>query len=947
MKHAHTSKKPGQRPTIGYLARGIGGDVGQALWAGLVDAARERDVNSICFIGDRLRDPKGFSSPANLVYELANTGSIDGLVSWASAVGGALAHEETVSFHHHYRPLPIVSIALPMEGVPTVLIENYVGMYDAIAHLIEVHGYRRLAFIRGPENHYYAQERYRAYTAALEAHGIPFDPKLVTPPADFAASTGVRGIQRLVDEQKLRPHVDLDAVVTASDLFALTALEELQVRGIKVPDDVALVGFNDAVEGRVATPPLTTVRPPFYEIGRRATEALLDLLEGEQVPEQIVLPSELVVRRSCGCKSLAVMQAARSPDAREATKVNRKKSRATLATQREEILTEMTQAITATELDILWAEQLLDSFVEELEGKSTGVFLAALDIILHLTMTTGGNMPAWQGALSALRRSTLSHLDDEARARAEDLWQQARVMIAEATEQAQTAQALHAEQQAEVLRQVGQELLTTFDVQGLMDVFEDGLPRLEIPSVYLSLYEDPEKPTEWSRLMLAYSETGRVELNVDGVRFPSPQLVPDGMWPDRQYSYVVEPLYFQEDQLGFILCEVGPREGAVYEMLRVQISNALQGALLMQRVKERSAELARQQYILDTFMESVPDRIYFKDLESRITRANRAHATSLGLSNPTEEIGKGDFDFFPEEQARVKYEQEQEIIRTGQPLLDLEESDGMGHWALTTKMPLRDENGEIIGTFGISRDITEIKRAQAELVRQERLSALGQLTATVAHEIRNPLGTVRTCVFAIGDAIEQKQLERVERALQLAERNIVRCDTIISELLDFTRGGALQRRSTNLDVWLNSVLDEMLDQGTIPQGITCIRELNANIEVSTDTEHLHRALINVVSNAVDAMQECGENGSRLTISTHVVDERVEIAIRDTGCGISDAVRDKLFEPLFSTKSFGIGLGLPIVKGIMEQHGGGIEISSRANEGATVVLWLPIAKNEGD
>jgi signal transduction histidine kinase len=314
----------------------------------------------------------------------------------------------------------------------------------------------------------------------------------------------------------------------------------------------------------------------------------------------------------------------------------------------------------------------------------------------------------------------------------------------------------------------------------------------------------------------------------------------------------------------------------------------------------------------------------------------------MGFNHPAEAIGKSDFDFFPEEQARAKYELEQEIIRTGQPVLSLEESDGAGHWVLTTKMPLRDEHGEVIGTFGISHDITEMKQAQAELVRRERLSALGQLTATVAHEIRNPLGTVRTCVFTIGDAIAQEELGRVERALQLAERNIVRCDAIISELLDYTRDWVLQRSPTDIDEWLNGLLDEVLEQGNIPAIIVCVRELNANVEVSVDTEHLRRAIINIINNAVDAMQEKGldEGENRLTVNTHVVGERLEMCISDTGCGIPDAMMGKLFEPLFSTKSFGVGLGLPIVKGIMEQHGGGVEINSQRDVGTTIVLWLP-------
>ena len=240
----------------------------------------------------------------------------------------------------------------------------------------------------------------------------------------------------------------------------------------------------------------------------------------------------------------------------------------------------------------------------------------------------------------------------------------------------------------------------------------------------------------------------------------------------------------------------------------------------------------------------------------------------------------------------------------------------------------------------------ELKDAQAELVHKERLSALGQLTATVAHEIRNPLGTVRTAVFAIGDAIERDQLGRVERARQLAERNIIRCDNIIRELLDYTRERRLQLAPTDVDVWLSALLDEQV----MPQDIVCVRELDAGVEVALDREHLRRAVINVVENAIQAMQEKEHPDHQLSVCTRVArveaDPHLEIRIRDTGPGIPDDILSRVFEPLFSTKSFGVGLGLPTVKNIMEQHRGGVEINT-AGAGTTVTLWLPMPNNKGN
>jgi PAS domain S-box-containing protein len=331
-------------------------------------------------------------------------------------------------------------------------------------------------------------------------------------------------------------------------------------------------------------------------------------------------------------------------------------------------------------------------------------------------------LDSWQETISALRFASLPYLKGAQLAQANDLWQQAQALVGEITLRIQGVEQVRIDSQARRLRSLSQTLITTFDAAQVMDILAEALPGLGIPSAYLSLYEDSDNPTNQARLILAYTENGRIPLETAGRTFPTCTLLPADVLPqDRPYSLVVHPLYFGQTHLGVALFELGVRQGVLYEALRGEISSALQGALLVRRVQERSAELARQQYILNTFMENVPDPIYFKDLDSRITRANKAHAIMLGLSDLAEEIGKSDLDFFPEELARAKHEQEREIIRTGQPVLNVEESNGMGRWALTTKMPLRDENGNIIGTFGISRDISERKRTEETLAHERNL----------------------------------------------------------------------------------------------------------------------------------------------------------------------------------------------------------------------------------
>ena len=586
------------RPTIGYFTSSIGESVSQAIWSGVVGAARDLDVNLVCFAGEGARSASTFPDPANVAYDLASLKSLDGLVSWASALGRSLPHEQILDFHRRYRPLPMVSLTLPLAGIPTVVIDSYQGMRDLIAHLIESHGYHRLVFIQGPEGHYYAQERYRAYTDALEAYTIPLDSRLITPPGDFVVSTGANGVQYLLDERKLRPGVDFDAIVTPSDLVALGVLDELQKRGIHVPEEAPLVGFNDRVESKFTTPPLTSVRLPFYEQGYRAVELLLALLAGEPAPDRVTLSARLRVRQSCGCLPPAVVQAAAGVSYVSLPCEENETFEKFFIAQQDAIIAEMLQAAAASTegLSPDWAGRLLDVFAGEVTGiEMAGAFLRELDRLLRQSIVAGNRIGDWQDVMSALRRYILpcfGAADTERLFRAQDLCEQARVLIGEAAQRVRGQQVIQSADRVLALRRVTRSLVSAFDVDRLAGVLAQELPGLGIKSCYLALYEDPQEPTALSRLLLAFDAAGRADVEMEGCIFPSESLIPFELLvrrPEQSYQLMLEPLCFQEEQLGYVLFEIGPEDGTVYETLRDQISSSLKGALLFDEIRKAQA----------------------------------------------------------------------------------------------------------------------------------------------------------------------------------------------------------------------------------------------------------------------------------------------------------------------------------------------------------------------
>ncbi len=351
--------------------------------------------------------------------------------------------------------------------------------------------------------------------------------------------------------------------------------------------------------------------------------------------------------------------------------------------------------------------------------------------------------------------------------------------------------------------------------------------------------------------------------------------------------------------------------------------------------------------------------------DGRYTYCSENVIDTLGYSSQ-EMLGKTPFDFMPDEEAiRIKGFFAEAVAGKKQ-IIDLENwniaKDGSEICLLINGVPFFDEEGILKGYRGGDKDITDrklaekelakyrehlehlveertfqLKEAQEELIQGERLATLGKLTATVSHELRNPLGTIQTSLFSIEDSLERKDPSQVSRSLELAERSIGRCVTIIEELNSYARVKGLDVSETTVDDWLMAVFKEQ----SVPEEISCELDLSSGVRASFDHEKLRQVVVNLIANAVHALQDKQSKGKHLSVSTHFLDDKYELRFTDNGIGMTSDIKEKVFEPLFSTKGFGVGLGMVVVKNIVDQHHGEIYIESKEGEGTTVTLRLPI------
>lgn len=590
-------------PTIGLLVDWLHTQYQLDVLNGAADFARDQKINLLCFEGGCIFSNREYEAQRTILFDLVGPENVDGLIIMSASIGHFTTCEMVKDFCAHFYPIPVVSIAMEFDGIPSVLTDNTTGFKDLLVHLIEVHGFTKLAYIGGPADNRDAIERYGIFQDILRDHGILPDDNLIIQ-GNFTYISGGNAVKTLLDKKKS----NFDVIVAASDDMALGALDELNARGIQVPEDIALVGFDNLEIGSYASPPLTTVDQSFYEQGRRAAEIVLDLIRHKKIPFQTKIPTKLIVRDSCGCFSELTAKAAgggirfNPPIAINSLLVkNRKQILAEIIHNTRHLL-----ADGKTNRYIQLIEPVLDAMFDELDKQHKNGFLKTFSKVLRQTARDDLSLFKWQEILSELRRSILPYISDPGVLnQVEDLWHQARVLNGEMAILKEKRRIHESLENSDVLNLIREELLFTLDMAHLVDVLAKRLPETGVKSCYMSAFNDPDHSSYLtSKLILAFNEQGPIPTTGQNMIFPSRQLIPSHVLPkNKPFNMIVVSLNYAQTQFGLVLFDIGLNNVSICSSLRRILCSAIQGVTLFNQVQEHAKYLVAEQEHLKNEME--------------------------------------------------------------------------------------------------------------------------------------------------------------------------------------------------------------------------------------------------------------------------------------------------------------------------------------------------------
>ncbi len=552
-------------------------DYQQQIVLGIDAEARSLELDVTCFIGGQLAAPDPGQTQLNAVYDLCIAENIQALIVLSGTLSNYCGMEALGAFCRRFMRLPVCSIGGNLSGAVEVAVDNRAGVRQALTHLAQTCGRRRIAFVKGPPGNDEAQERFEVYGEAVADLRLANEAELVVE-GDFLEPSGVRAVKILLDDRRL----GFDALMCASDLMAIGAMRALAERKVAVPQKVAVVGFDDIQSARFAAPSLATVRQPLFEQGRRALREVVARISEKDLPGRVFLDATFIPRESCGARSLTGNSSGAGSMLADPELLEPLRFEEAYRLALPRILADVRRVIEEAgfDCDPTLPDTLLVQAATDIQGRRRGLlqgqsFVSFLeDVIGQMDSSHCSDVSAWQEVITVMRRhfSLCLRQDPKWRRSADEMWHMARSSVSLLAERSQARRWLSESALSQTLRLAAHRLLNATDWAELGRALADVSARLGIPGCFIAL-GSPAGPARGA-LLVRQSE---LELNPAG-EYSERNLVPEAFrQPDRRGMWFVQSLVLRGRLLGYVVFETGPLDGRIYASLRDSLSAAIEG----------------------------------------------------------------------------------------------------------------------------------------------------------------------------------------------------------------------------------------------------------------------------------------------------------------------------------------------------------------------------------
>jgi serine phosphatase RsbU (regulator of sigma subunit)/DNA-binding LacI/PurR family transcriptional regulator len=559
------------------------------VWEGIKEAARTstKKINIIALVGGSLEAPDDqYETRRNILYEIPKMMKLDGIII-SGSICSYVSIEKVEKFIAEYGDIPIVSMLKLSSNIPAVTIDNQYGMRELAFHLVDEHKFTKFAFVNGPVNNSEVKDRFSAFKEVLKIRDVKFSKNDVFF-GYFDRESGINAVKKIIEKHEGKIYYDV--IVCIDDETAMGVLDALKEFGLNVPQDIAVVGFDNTDESKFTFPPMTTVNQPLRKLGGEALKLLLEKLDGKDVPSDIMLKTELVKRNSCKCffeydiPKGRIKRALLAPVATKNFLIKEDLYGRVIE------LFNNSREIGDNDKNLI--KQLVFAFCEDVNNQESNIFLKTIQQKFQKDVIKGKNLSKLSQLYRVLWHYSISHMTREAFAFADMLLNRAENLRFDMLNQHEGYKRLKTKSNYLNLYELKELISNAADYEKILNTIAKEFPQIGLDTFFMLRY----KSSATSKIVapkVALAVKNGKRLNIDknsGNKYEKtmlPNIISKNI--EKPFVIVVEPLYFRNETYGalyFILDEKVEYETNIFEALGKQISDSIHTEQIMSHNKK-------------------------------------------------------------------------------------------------------------------------------------------------------------------------------------------------------------------------------------------------------------------------------------------------------------------------------------------------------------------------